>query len=133
MSSAERVDREDVPVAFVCSDDDHIQEAWAELESRIPLRGNAFFGAFWPETQEYWACVRSGERVEGLEHGTLPGGAYLRERLRGEPPGLYEQILPCVHRLDTAAGDTVDASRPTIEHYRRHDELDVFVAVSPTA
>ncbi len=39
----------------------------------------------------------------GLEPGTLPGGRYLRARLRGEPPEVYERIGPTFATLVKAA------------------------------
>jgi hypothetical protein len=37
---------------------------------------------------------RGWERLGAVESGTLPGGRYLRARLRGEPPEVYERIRP---------------------------------------
>ena len=39
------------------------------------------------------------ELVPGLESGTLPGGRYLRARLRGDPPAVYERIGPTFDEL----------------------------------
>ena len=80
---------------------------------------------------DYRACVevREGdELVPGLESGTLPGGRYLRARLRGEPPGIYEQIKPTFDEL--LAEMKPDESRPSLEHYRRHDEIDLLLPVA---
>ena len=52
----------------------------------------------------------------------LPGGLYTRERLRGEPPEVYDRIAG-------AAEGPRDPSRPIIEHYRRRDEIDVLLPV----
>jgi hypothetical protein len=62
--------------------------------------------------------VRADARVDdpaalGLESGRLPGGRYLRTRLRGEPRQL-------------------DESSPSIEFYRRHDEIDLLLPVAAT-
>jgi hypothetical protein len=61
--------------------------------------GRKFFGTFDSSTREYRVCVQVNEGDDpaaalGLESGTLPGGRYLRARLRGEPPGVYERIGP---------------------------------------
>jgi hypothetical protein len=57
----------------------------------------------------------------------LPGGRYLRARLRGDPPGVYEQIGPTFEEL--TRGRKPDISRPSLEHYRRYDEIDLLLPV----
>ncbi|HEY3632108.1 MAG TPA: hypothetical protein VGL21_14455 [Jatrophihabitantaceae bacterium] len=49
------------------------------------------------------------------------------EQLVGEPPRLYEQIGPGMTRLAQAA--EVDESRPLVEYYRRHTEIELWVPV----
>ena len=49
----------------------------------------------------------------GVEEGELPGGRYLRARLRGEPPAVYERIGPTFTALVRRA--TPDERRPSIE------------------
>ena len=109
---------------------EEIGRAWNELEAVVPLRGRHFYGAYDPIADDYRACVevRDGdELVLGLENGTLPGGRYLRTRLRGEPPGLYERIKPT---FDTMLEQTkADETRPSLEHYRRHDEIDLLLPI----
>jgi hypothetical protein len=58
----------------------------------------------------------------------LPGGRYLRTRLRGEPPELYARIGPTFDKLVGLAA--ADESRPSIEFYRRHDEVDLLLPVA---
>jgi DNA gyrase inhibitor GyrI len=79
---------------------------------------------------DYRACVevREGdEPVTGLEHGSLPGGRYLRARLRGEPPAVYERIGPTFDEL--VRERKPDETRPSLEHYRRHDEIDLLLPI----
>ena len=64
----------------------------------------------------------------GLETGTLAGGRYARLRLRGEPPAVYRLIAPSFTKL--AARPDHDASRPSIEFYRRHDEIDLLLPIA---
>jgi hypothetical protein len=79
--------------------------------------------------------VREGEDPAlGLESGTLPGGRYLRARLRGEPPEVYERIGPTFAALVKAA--RTDETRPSsIEFYGHRDEIELLlpVADSPAA
>jgi DNA gyrase inhibitor GyrI len=63
----------------------------------------------------------------GLESGTLPGGRYLRARLHGDPPAVYERIGPTFEELTRQAKP--DVSRPSLEHYRRHDEIDLLLPI----
>ena len=132
MSEFAAVEREEIAVQFVRVPDglEHIRRAWNELEAVVPLRGRHFYGAFDPVRGDYRACVemREGdELVPGLESGTLPGGRYLRARLRGEPPGVYARIGPTFEGLMQA--QKPDQSRPSLEHYRRHDEIDLLLPI----
>jgi hypothetical protein len=127
------VERADVDVMFVRAKDslDDIQTAWRWLEKLVPLHGRKFFGTFDESTQEYRACVQLRDEDDprglGLETGTIRGGRYLRARLRGEPPGVYEQIAPTFAELAKAA--ETDPTRPSIEFYRRRDEIDLLLPV----
>ena len=120
---------------FVEVDDDDLGEiprAWAKLEAVVgSLRGRRFFGAFDPATNTYRACValRDGDdpAALGLEAGTLPGGRYLRARLAGEPPAVYGRIGATFEEL--AQRIDPDLSRPSIEHYRRRDEIELLLPV----
>jgi integron-associated effector binding protein len=132
MSEFCEVDRHEIAVQFVRVPDgiEHIRRAWDELEAVVALRGRHFYGAFDPVADDYRACVevRGGdELVRGLESGTLPGGRYLRARLRGEPPGVYEQIGPTFGELARQAKP--DETRPSLEHYRRRDEIDLLLPI----
>ena len=60
--------------------------------------------------------------------GTLPGGTYLRARLQGEPPALYDQILPTLKEMIRQTA--VDSSRPTVEFYRSRDVIDLLLPVA---
>ena len=132
MSEFSEVVREEIAVQFVRVPDglEHIRRAWDELEAVVPLRGRHFYGAFDPVADDYRACVevRPGdERVPCLESGTLPGGRFLRARLHGEPPGLYDQIGPTFDELARQAKP--DETRPGLEHYRRCNEIDLLLPI----
>jgi hypothetical protein len=131
MSEFAEVEREEIAVQFVRVPDglDEIGRAWNDLEAVVALRGRHFYGAYDPTADEYRACVevRGDALAPNLESGTLPGGRYLRARLRGEPPGIYEQIKPTFDAL--VAHHTPDETRPSLEHYRRHDEIDLFLPI----
>jgi hypothetical protein len=108
-----------------------IQRAMAEVEALVGLHGRTYFGAFDLDGDEYRVCVKLHDGDDpasfGLEPGTLPGGRYARIRLRGEPPALYDLIGPTFVRLQQRADR--DPARPGIEHYRRHDEIDLLLPV----
>jgi hypothetical protein len=132
MSDFSEIDRHEIAVQFVRVPDglEHIRRAWDELEAVVPPRGRHFYGAFDPVAEDYRACVevREGDELApGLESGTLPGGRYLRARLRGDPPAVYEQIGPTFDELTKQARP--DTSRPSLEHYRRHDEIDLLLPI----
>jgi len=108
-----------------------MQATWARFEELVGMRGRKFYGAYYPSTKEYRVCseLREGDDAEalGVESGELPGGRYLRARLRGEPPAVYERIGPVFTAL--IERETPDESRPSIEFYRRHDEIELLLPV----
>ncbi len=109
-----------------------MRRGWERLEAVVGLRGRKFFGAFDPSTREYRVCVQMREGDDpaalGLEASALPGGRYLRARLRGEPPEVYERIAPTFAALVKAARP--DETRPSIEFYRKRDEIDLLLPVA---
>jgi len=132
MSDFAEIERDEITVQFVRVPDglEHIRRAWNELESVVDLHGRHFYGAFDPGANDYCACVevREGdELMPGLENGSLPGGRYLRARLRGEPPGIYQRIAPTFGELTQHTKP--DLSRSSLEHYRRHDEIDLLLPI----
>ena len=132
MTDFVEIEREEIAVQFVRVPDGlaEITRAWNDLEAVVALRGRHFYGAYDPIAEDYRACVEVRESdvlVPGLESGTLPGGRYLRARLRGDPPGIYEEIKPTFDELIRQAKP--DETRPSLEWYRRHDEIDLLLPV----
>jgi hypothetical protein len=132
MSEFTEVERDEIEVQFTRAPDgaEGARQAWDALEAVVALHGRHFYGAFYPAAEEYWACVevREGDaRVPRLEDGTLPGGRYLRARLVGEPPAVYQRIGPRFGEMAQTAAP--DASRPGLEHYRRRDEIDLLLPI----
>jgi hypothetical protein len=132
MSKYEEVERDEIAVQFVRVPDgiEHIRRAWDELEAVVSLRGRHFYGAFDPAANEYRACVevREGDApVDDLESGTLPGGRYLRARLQGDAPAVYARIGPTFEEMAQQAQP--DDTRPGLEYYRRHDEIELLLPI----
>ena len=132
----DEVERDQIDVMFLRTRDvpATIGATWEELESRLPsLRGRKFYGAFFPQTAEYHACVEvePGDDPVALrlELESLPGGRYARVRLHGEPPALYDHIAPTFDQLVAERPDC-DDSRPSIEFYRRRDQIDVLLPIA---
>ncbi len=118
---------------FIRTADDPLEfgPAFGRLEQLVGTRGRKFYGAFYPREKEYRACVvtKVGDDAFalGLEEGTLPGGRYLRSRLRGDPPAVYERIEPTFEELGRRR--PADESRPSLEFYRRHDEIELLLPI----
>lgn len=129
--------RQDVPVMLERTRDEllAIQELWARFERSVGLRGRKMFALVDGEAGHYATCtpILDGDdpAALGLEVGVLPGGAYLRARLVGEPPALYERIAPAMQTLARLA--SADRSRPEVEYYRRHDQVECWLPVRPSA
>ena len=135
LSTPFQVQREDTLVMFMRAKDDTataIQEAWAEFERAVGLKGRKFFGTFDKETSEYRVCaqVKEGDNptAHGFEVATIPGGAYLCTRLQGEPPAIYTKIRPAFEKMVTKAA--VDSSRPSIEFYKSRDVIDLLLPIA---
>jgi len=109
------------------------QKAFERLESTLgDIKGRKFYGYFDPEKREYHACVALGPGddpdAKGLTRETLPGGTYLRARLKGEPAEVYPRIGQAFDQM-AMANDTKDPMRPWIEFYRARDEVELLVPV----
>ncbi|GAA4523592.1 hypothetical protein GCM10023192_01360 [Amycolatopsis samaneae] len=130
-----RVHREDVTVLERTTADElpRIQELWPEFERLVGLRGRRMYARIDVGAGTYTVCtpVKPGDKAEslGLRTGVLPGGWYLRGTLVGEPPGLYERIGPGMAELEAATPP--DETRPLVEYYRRHDQVELWVPVKP--
>ena len=131
-----QVERTDVTVRYVQVLDElsQIQVAWSSLELAVgSLRGRRFIGAFDPHEGWYRACVEVQANVPAspdeaaLPEMVIPGGSFVRVRLRGSAPGVYDEIAPSYQRLMATAQR--DDSRPSLEHYRRLDEIDVLMPI----
>jgi hypothetical protein len=123
-----------LPVFVVAKDGDVAEAAGAafsELEAVLPsLRGRRVYGYYEPNERRYVACVVArDDDALALDRRRLPGGAYARARLRGQPPELYARIPETFEAV--AKSVAVDPSRPWLEHYRREDQVDLLVPVLP--
>jgi hypothetical protein len=128
-----RVERAEVSVMFleVADEPSDISSGWRELEDLLgSLKGRKFLGTF--DGGTYRVCVqpRAGDDADalGLRTATVPGGRYLRARLRGDPAQLYERIPSTFAELEAAAPR--DSTRPGIELYRRVDEVDLLMPLA---
>jgi hypothetical protein len=127
------VERNEVAVIYRPCDDnpEAMGPAWEELEAAVGLRGRKFFGTFDRSTGEYRVCAELADHDDpetlGLQVATLPGGWYLRLRLEGEPPGIFERIGPSFDTLTSQAD--ADSTRPSIEFYRRRNVIDLLLPV----
>ena len=77
-----------------------IQQLWPRFEHLVGLRGRRMYAMVDIRAGTYAACTPAREGDDparlGLDTATLPGGWYLRARITGEPPGLYERIGPAI-------------------------------------
>jgi len=127
------VDRNEVLVMQRATVDDieHIRTLWPWFEGRVGLRGRKMYARVDPTRGTYTVCTPvltddDPELLE-LETGVLPGGTYLRGRLVGEPPALYDLIGDAMAELETVRPR--DPARPLIEFYRRRGHIELWVPV----
>jgi hypothetical protein len=129
-----RVTRKDVPILYLDVDFDveAIQAGWPEFESRFTsTRGRKMMAVVFPEQGVYRLATEIRDEDDpdllGLDLAALPGGDYLRLTLVGEAPSVYRGIGPAF--VELAGIGRRDPSRPSIELYRRHDEIDCLMPV----
>jgi hypothetical protein len=133
-TSGDRIRREPLAVMLAtCADElGEIQELWPRFERLVGLRGRKMYAEADLVAGTYSTCtpIRSGDDPMrlGLQCGQLPGGSFRRGRLRGEPPELYYSIGPGFDELESAGN--VDRTRPLVEFYKRHDEIELWLPVT---
>jgi hypothetical protein len=109
----------------------HIKQVWPRFEQLVGLRGRKMFALIDTDANSYTVCtpVKDGDDPDSLrlKVGTLPGGWYLRGRLVGEPPEVYEHIADGMAELEAMV--VADPTRPLVEFYRRRDEIDLWLPI----
>jgi hypothetical protein len=131
-----RVERDGVAVMLRRTGDNlaDIQRLWPEFEELVGVRGRHMYAMVDTTHDSYATCTPIGPGDDpaalGLETGTMPGGAYLRGRLSGPAPAIYEDIGPGMQQLVAVAGGDLDKTRPLVEFYRRHNKVDLWVPVT---
>ena len=87
-----------VNVMYVREHEGPTEDAFAELEAVVGLKGRRFYGIFDENAGKYWACVQRREEDDpaalGLRAGTIEGGLYASARLRGDYNALVALIAP---------------------------------------
>jgi hypothetical protein len=103
------------------------------LESKLlTIKGRKFYGTFQlnSEGEENYACVArinsdDPERMQ-LETGVIPGGWYVRSKLMDWEKNL-SKLAPLFEEM--ARTHDADSGRPSLEFYRSHAELQLFLPV----
>jgi len=105
------------------------------LESRMDgLRGRKMYGVFYPQKNEYFACVMLDDQFPndmGFERSTIPGGKYARKKIENWSSKIHE-IAPTFKQLEKDIIDNeleIDPDRPSIEFYRSFRELICMLPV----
>ena len=113
-----------------------IQAAWPDFESSFDsLQGRRMMGLFYGQDDVYRLSSarldRDHDNPLGLDETVIPGGSYLRLRLRGSAPSIYEDIAPAFDALFELPNH--DPGRPHIEYYRREGEVDCLVPINSSS
>jgi len=125
---------DEVPVAFVAKVGNPAfvsAKAFWELENKVPLKGNKFYGVYDESKNEYKACVaitqENQEAVKDLAKGTIAGGIYACTTLIGEYNSLLREIAPAFNALIREYNR--DTTRPSVEFYKRHTEIIAMLPI----
>ena len=125
----------DIPMMYIAAEGGPTgaRDAFNKLEGKLPsLKGRKFYGIFQPETGEYRACVaiESGDDPNrmGLATGVIPGGLYLREKMKNWI-SRTEEIGKTFVAMGERERHRVDDSRPSVEFYRSQDELILLLPI----
>lgn len=117
-----------------------IQKEWVEFESTFPsLTGRKLMGLAYGEpgngTYRLCSTILPTDSAGSItfEIMNVPGGHYLRHRITGEPPALYENIGKAFQHIFSNHFEEVDWKRPTIEYYRSRDVIDCLVPTKSLA
>ena len=113
-------------------------DAFMRLEERMEsLRGSRMYGLLYPgEPTAYYACLRLDDDHSddlGFDRAEVPGGLYGRRFVRdweneiSELPEIFDQLQADL----LEAGFIRDVTRPSLEFYRRSNELLIMVPVLP--
>ena len=111
-----------------------VQAAWPDFEGAFDsLRGRSMMGLVYDGVYRLSTVRldRDADNPLALGETVIPGSNYLRLRLRGTVPAVYEQIGEAFDVLFGRADH--DTSRPHIEHYRREGEVDCLVPIRPSS
>jgi hypothetical protein len=127
------VERTETPIMFVAVKDgsEEIGRGWDHLESVLgSMQRRRFIGAF--DDDGVYRCgvqIRDGDDPGGLglHSGVIPGGSFLCATVRGPQPAAYALLAPTFDALQRSADQ--DPTRPSLEYYRRHDQIDVLMPV----
>lgn len=108
-------------------------EAFRKVEEALKwkLKGRKFYGVV-DQAGEYKSSVaiEEGDNLPdlGLETYTIPGGKYLREKIKDWEKHIKEIKIE-FDKLIKKAGKNLDKSRPYIEFYRSQSELFIYVPI----
>ena len=120
-----------IDVMYVREYERPTEDAFAELEAVVGVKGRRFYGVYDAGAGRYWTCVLRREEDDparlGLNAGIIAGGLYASARLRGDYDTLIALIAPAFEEM--TARHNADQSRPSIEFYRRHDEFVLYLPV----
>jgi hypothetical protein len=126
----------EIPMMYIVAEDGPAgaRAAFNQLEGKLAsLRGRKFYGTFQPVTGEYRACVaiESGDDPQrmGLATGVIPGGLYLREKMKNWM-SRTDEIPKTFMAMAERERQRVDKSRPSVEFYRSQDELILLLPIS---
>ena len=110
-----------------------IEAAWPDFEGSFDsLQGSRMMGLFYGENGVYWLSSarldRDHDNPLDLDETVIPGGSYLRLRLRGSASSIYKDIASAFDGFFEHADH--DLGGPHIEYYRREGEVDCLVPIS---
>jgi hypothetical protein len=119
----------EIPIMYLETRDlsNQIPATFIDLESRLDtLQGRKFYGTFNDMDGIYQACVAIQEGDDpaslGLKVGVIAGGLYARAKVMDWAKNV-KKIGEQFEQLAEDYKGRIDNTRPSIEFYRRHNEV----------
>jgi hypothetical protein len=127
---------EEMWIKEIQNTNEEIQINWKTFPHIFPtLQGHKFygFGTEQPGSGKYYLCSTISENdpkiINGLGKRKISFGNYVRYRLNGETPELFNHVGTAISYMLEKYGRYFDTKRPIMEYYRSNKSIDCLMPI----